>query len=256
VTFVAALPETPPDGHEWLSFEDPDEYRTWLVDVTFLSSRWRCLYGNGCQGVLTAPTPERMEGCCSYGVHMTDADDARRVEAAARTLSASQWQFRTKGNGHKGVLKKERSGALSTRIVDGACIFLNRPGHPGGAGCALHRAALERGVEPRDLKPDVCWQLPLRREDSTAPDGHVTSTLGEWDRRHWGQGGHEFGWWCTEAAEAFSAAEPVYRTLRGEITAITGPKVYALLAAYLERRLADARSAPLPHPAVRLTARR
>ena len=86
-----------------------------------------------------------------------------------------------------------------TRLVDDACIFLNRPGSPQGAGCALHVAALEAGERPLDWKPNVCWQLPLRLEHSTDENGHVTSRLRDWKRRDWGDGGHEFHWWCTEA---------------------------------------------------------
>jgi len=245
------VPEAPLDAHEWVSFDDPDEDRTWVVDVTFLSSSWRCIYGNGCQGVLTGPTPERMEGCCSYGAHLADEDDVKRVEAAAATLSAEQWQFRSRGRRKTGVFKREPSGVVTTRLVAGACIFLNRPGHPGGPGCALHRAALDRGVPPLDLKPDVCWQLPLRREDTVASDGHVTSTLGEWARRHWGEGGSQFHWWCTEAPEAFSAHDPVYRSLRDEIVAMTSPEVYDLVASYLERRNSRRGAVPLAHPTVR-----
>ena len=48
---------------------------------------WQCIYGRGCQGVLTGPAPELAQGCCSYGAHFTDDDDADRVEAAARTLA-------------------------------------------------------------------------------------------------------------------------------------------------------------------------
>ena len=43
-----------------------------------------------------------------------------------------------------------------------------------------------------DWKPEVCWQLPLRREDLRTDDGHVMSTIGQWDRRHWGEGGLDF----------------------------------------------------------------
>jgi len=137
-----------------------------------------------------------------------------------------------------------------TRLVDDACIFLNRPGHLGGAGCALHRAAIERGVPPLQLKPDVCWQLPLRREDSVAANGHVTSSLGEWRRRHWGEGGAEFSWWCTEAPEAFSGRDPVYVSLEDELTAMIGRDVYGLLASYLRAR--QGRRVPLlVHPTVR-----
>ena len=52
---------------------------------------------------------------------------------------------------------------LRTRKYKGACIFLNRPGFAGGIGCALHTKALKLGIEPLTMKPDVCWQLPIRR---------------------------------------------------------------------------------------------
>jgi hypothetical protein len=250
---MPAEPHVPADAHEWVSFEDPSEERTWVFDVTFLSSAWQCIFAAGCQGVLTAPTPERMEGCCSYGAHFTDEDDARRVAAAALTLTEEQWQFRSKGRRKGGVWKKDASGTITTRLVAGACIFLNRPGHPGGVGCALHRAALERGLPPLELKPDVCWQLPLRREDTVAPDGHVTSTLGEWQRRHWGEGGAEFAWWCTEAPESFNGKVPVFVSSRDEIVAMAGQEVYDLLVGYLRSRTSRrARSStPLAHPTVR-----
>jgi hypothetical protein len=237
----------PAGAHEWVSFEDPAEARTWIFDVTFLLSGWACIYGKGCQGVLTGPAPERQEGCCSYGAHFTGEADVSRVEAAAATLTAEQWQHRPPPGGE--VVHTEADGARVTVLVDDACIFLNRPGFPGGAGCALHRAALERGQSPLDLKPDVCWQLPLRREDATDGDGRVTTTITQWDRRHWGEGGAEFHWWCTEAPEAFGARTPVYRRLEAELRALAGDEVYALLAAYLERRRRAVR--PLAHPAAR-----
>jgi len=135
-----------------------------------------------------------------------------------------------------------------TRLVEGACIFLNRPGFPGGAGCALHRAAIEGGGRPIDLKPDVCWQLPLRLEDVTDDGGHVTSTVGQWDRRHWGDGGAEFHWWCTEAPEAFGASSPVYRTMGDELVELCGAPIYRLLVGYLETRSG---AVALPHPVLR-----
>jgi hypothetical protein len=253
---MAAEPQAPADAHEWVSFEDPSEERTWVLDVTFLASSWQCIYANGCQGVLTAPSPELVEGCCSYGAHFTDEADAERVSAAAETLTAEQWQFRSKGREKKGVFKRDSKGTITTRLVGGACMFLNRPGHPGGPGCALHRAALERGVPPLELKPDVCWQLPLRREDTISSDGHVTSSLGEWKRRHWGEGGKEFAWWCTEAPEAFGGRDPVYLSMRDEIVAMTGQQVYDLLSSYMRDRGARGRRriSLLAHPSVRARA--
>jgi hypothetical protein len=187
------------------------------------------------------------QGCCSYGAHFTNADDLARVKAAARTLTPGQWQFA--GHGRRGIARRNAAGASVTRMVEGACIFLNRPGFAGGPGCALHRAALERGELPMDLKPDVCWQLPLRREDTSNPDGSVTSTVGQWDRDHWGAGGDEFAWWCTEAPEAFNADGCVWRTMRAELRALVGKDVFNLLVPYLEAR--EASPALLPHPAVR-----
>jgi hypothetical protein len=238
----------PPDTHEWVTFEDPDEARTWVFDVTFLLSRWQCIYGRGCQGVLTGPAEELAQGCCSYGAHFTDDDDVARVKAAAKTLADEEWQFARTGR-RGGVVRSEPDGTRISRLVEGACIFLNRPGFPGGPGCALHRAALARDQAPLDLKPDVCWQLPLRREDTTDGTGRVTSTISQWDRRHWGDGGEEFHWWCTESAEAFTAAKPVFEHLAPELVAMVGQPAYDLLVAYLTARGSTA--TPLPHPVVR-----
>jgi hypothetical protein len=233
---------------EWVSFEDPVEKRTWVFDVTFLLSSWTCIFGNGCQGVLTGPAAELVQGCCSYGAHFTGLDDEVRVEAAAATLGPEHWQFRAEGR-KRGVVKTNRAGERVTRMVQGACVFLNRPGFLGGAGCALHQAAVARGERPMDLKPDVCWQLPLRREDREEGDGRVTSTVSEWGRAQWGAGGEEFHWWCTEAPEAFSGGGPVYLTLGDELVGLVGAEVYRRLVAYLDERRAG--QVPLPHPTVR-----
>lgn len=269
---VRSIPSTglPPDAHEWVSFPDPEENRTWLFDITFLESAWTCIFGEGCQGVLTGPAAERNEGCCSYGAHFTDDEDVRRVEAAAAELSADQWQFHRpvrRTDQRSSVVRTARGGQRATRIVDGACIFLNRPGFPGGAGCALHIAAVARGVPPLTRKPDVCWQLPLRREDHEDRDGHVTSVVRQWERRDWGAGGPEFHWWCTEAPEAFTGRRAVHQAMAEELAQLVGDQVYEMLLATLTARRGGRPPAPphtgesqragvrsvvaLPHPAIR-----
>jgi hypothetical protein len=235
------------DRHEWLSFEDPEEERTWLFDVTFLLSRWTCIFGSGCQGVLTEDASDMVQGCCSYGAHFTGKADRDRVKKAAATLTPDQWQFHDLGR-KGGVVEKQDDGTWISTQADDACIFLNRPGFPGGPGCALHRAALERGERPLDLKPEVCWQLPLRRVDSTDENGHVTSTLREWKRRDWGEGGEEFHWWCTEAAEAFTGETTVLVSMRDEIIEMIGEPIYDLLVEAVIERAAN--GAPLLHPSV------
>ena len=74
-----------------------------------------------------------------------------------------------------GPFKQKKSGEWVTRKTKGACIFLNRPDFPGGQGCALHRAALEREERPVDWKPDVCWQVPIRLDIHT--DDYDNDTL-------------------------------------------------------------------------------
>ena len=245
----------PAPDREWATFPDPDDSnRRWMVDVTWLTSPWRCVFGCGCQGVLTAPTPEMEQGCCSYGAHFSDEDDRDRVVAAAADLRADEWQHSAAG-ARRGVTARLQAGGWRTRLVDGACIFLNRPGFPAGAGCALHLLALRQGVHFMATKPDVCWQLPLRKEDTEESDGTVTTTLSEFARSGWGAGGDEFAWWCTEAPEAFTGTEPVYRSLEPELRGMVGDTLYEAIAAYLDRRMANGNGSGngvlVPHPAVR-----
>jgi hypothetical protein len=64
-----------------------------------------------------------------------------------------------------------------TRVVDGGCIFLNRPGFAGGAACALHLAAIDAGESPIDWKPSVYWQLPIKVDWEAGADGTEVATV-------------------------------------------------------------------------------
>ena len=241
-TFAAWLLQFPEGTHEWVSFPDPDEDRTWVFDVTFLESNWTCIYGQGCQGVLTGPAHELVQGCCSYGAHFTGKTDVKRVDRRGRDPDRRAVAVQSKAlpRGSSGACAHHqdlrKTAPSMTRTVSGACIFLNRPGFPGGPGCALHRAALDRGQAPLKLKPDVCWQLPLRREDTTSDDGWVTSTIRQWDRRDWGEGGYEFHWWCTESPDAFVGERPVYKELQAPSSRRWSGKAIFKLADYLSAR--------------------
>lgn len=241
----------PEDLHEWISFEDAVEQRTWVFDATFLRSSYQCIYGQGCQGVLDGPAEDQAQGCCSYGAHFVDEDDVANVVAHFVRLRPEQMQFHGEATSagflEPGEPGDDGSHVTVTRLVDDACIFLNRPGFGRGPGCALHVAALDAGERPLDWKPNVCWQVPIRLEHSTDENGHVTSRLREWKRRDWGDGGAEFHWWCTEAPEAFSAPDPVYLTARDEIVELVGRGPYDTLVRLLERP----DWTPLPHPTLR-----
>src|SRR4051794_8162171 len=146
----------PQELHEWVSFEiDGDTY---VFDLTFLASNWTCIFGQGCQGVLTAPAPELVHGCCTYGAHFTGKKDRKRVLARAETLTAEQWQYKDEAERRGGAVHKDDDGAIVSELVDGACIFLNRLGFATAEpGCALHQAALDADERPLDWKPEVCW---------------------------------------------------------------------------------------------------
>lgn len=255
---VAAVPETPLDPERaWVEFTDPAEPAQLLrCDLTWLTSNWTCLFGSGCPGIY-ADRPD--DGCCTLGAHFTDADDVHRVSQAAAALSPDTWQYHDYSGDwavSEPVDEVDEAAAsqsgpaaqtvTTTRLVDGACVFLNRPGFPGGAGCALHRDALERGVEPLTTKPDVCWQLPIRRSYRTIerPDDTqvLEITITEYDRRGWGPGGHDLDWYCTGSPAAHIAIDPVYVSLRAELIELIGDPAYRQLARHCAAFLGTASS--------------
>ena len=233
---------------EWITIPIAGkEKRQWQIDVTFLASHYRCIFGQGCQGVLTEPAPELVHGCCSYGAHASDKKDRLKIERLATELGDDEWQFKKRGL-QRGVWKSVGKDDYRTRLVDGACVFLNRPGFPTGPGCALHQHADRTGKHFSETKPTVCWQLPLRAVDRDEEDESITTILTEFGRDGWGEGGEEFCWWCTEAKEAYSAPEPVYKTMEPELRHMLGDDVYEQVAKYLDTRVASG-APPMPHPA-------
>jgi hypothetical protein len=112
--------------------------------------------------------------------------------------------------------------------------------------------ALREDLHPLLTKPDVCWQLPVRREQEEVerPDGTkvLVSSIGEFDRRGWGPGGHDLQWWCTGSPAAHVSAEPLVVTYAGELTALLGTAAYEELRRLTEERL-DAAWSPRTRPA-------
>jgi hypothetical protein len=238
------MPEVPLDfPRQWVEFTDPADPKHLIkADLTWLTSRWTCIFGNGCQGI-DASRPDA--GCCVHGAHFSEKKDKKRVAKWVDKLTPETWQRHA--TGHKKGWTEEEDGGEKTRVVKGACIFHNDVDFPGGSGCALHHLAAAEGVSFIETKPDVCWQLPLRLEEHTDDHGYVTSTLREWKRRDWGPGGAEFHWWCTETDEAFVGAVPAYQYLRDEIIEMVGQWAYDEMVKLIERP----KWTPLPHPAVK-----
>ena len=222
----------------WVEFDDPaEEGQRFRCDLTWLTSSWTCIFGQGCHGI-DAEHPDF--GCCVLGAHFTDEDDVQRIQRAAEELGEDEWQLHP-GSTERSAWTEEEDGELKTKVVDGACIFFNRPGFPAGAGCALHQHALLEEVEPHTLKPDVCWQLPIRRtyRDVELPDGteYLEVSIGEYDRRGWGPGGHDLDWYCSGSPDAHVGADPVYVSERAGLIELMGEAGYAELAHRCEAHL-------------------
>ena len=245
------MPEVPLDfPRAWVEFQDPaDDEQRLRCDLTWLCSRWACIFGAGCPGIY-AERPD--DGCCTLGAHFSDADDEARVATFVKGLTPDDWQFHQEGHRRKRWVETDDDGERKTAVHEGACIFLNRPGFRGGSGCALHSWALRNDRHPLETKPDVCWQLPVRRlfRDVELTDGtsYTEVTITEYDRRGWGPGGHDFDWYCSGNSEAHQAAEPVYLSYEPELVELIGREAYDVLAEHCRNHLAATRSLTL-HPA-------
>ena len=214
----------------------------WRFEREFLESNWTCLFGKGCKGILEHDATDLNQGCCSLGAHFGDGPaghaEAMNVDTYAAMLTPEQFQFHAVA---RATTTDESTGAggifgdaerTHTRVVDGACIFLNRPGFAGGEGCALHIAALAADESPTEWKPSVCWQLPLRIDWEEIDADTERATVRRWSRADWGRHGSTMAWCCTEHAdggEAYTADEQVIDSLADELTALAGNEVYVEL---------------------------
>ena len=278
--------ELPPDfPREWFEFTDPnDPEHVFSIDLTWLESHYSCQFGTGtCQGI-DAGSPD--VGCCVHGAFLCDEEDREQLLDAVSRMPADFWQLRPDGvddwlaeraeGGEPDTIEPwlewdeldgddgEPEPALKTVVTDGACIFANRAGWATGAGCALHQWGAATGEDLTVVKPEVCWQLPLRRLEDWEDRGDGTeilrTTITEYTRRGWGEGGEDFDWYCTTSPACHTSSQPVWLSHRQELIALMGADSYAILAEHCggRRAAADAlrdsgfaRDTPFgsPHPA-------
>lgn len=201
-------------------------HTVWRFDRRFLTSNWTCIFGAGCEGILAERAAARGQGCCSLGAELDGDDEAMALSAAAMMLLPEQFQFHATA-ADRGVFADD--SRRSTRVVDGACIFLNRPGFAGGAGCALHLAALALDESPIEWKPSVCWQLPVHVDWVQRDAQTEVATVRPWSRRDWGDDGDSMAWCCTEEPEPYRGTTPVFESLADELREMVGEPVYVEL---------------------------
>ncbi|GAB3853926.1 hypothetical protein GCM10028801_07190 [Nocardioides maradonensis] len=254
--YSCAVPEVDLDfPRAFVEFVNPDDATERLrCDLTWLTSSYTCIFGGGCKGIY-ADSPD--VGCCTLGAHFSGKEDEERVAGFVDQLTPEQWQFHPgRAVKRRDWVEKDEDGDRKTRAheVGGqrACVFHNRGDFASGAGCALHLLALEQGRNPLETKPDVCWQLPIRRtfRNVELTDGttYTEVSIGEYDRRGWGAGGHDLDWYCSGNTEAHVGVEPVYVTNEAELVALMGQGAYDELVRHCEAHLRS-RSALALHPA-------
>lgn len=210
---------------------------TWRFDVDFLQSRWTCIFGRGCLGIGPEPAEHLGHGCCSLGADLDGEDEARMLSALTPMIEPDRFEHHEDAIAG-GIFADDRRAA--TRVVDGACIFLNRPDFPGGAGCALHLAALDADESPVDWKPSVCWQLPIKVVWEPGAGDTEVATVRRWTRADWGPDGDTMAWCCTEGDRAYVGAERVLDSLSDELEAVVGTAVHV----ELRRRLTPGTTSP------------
>ena len=264
---ILAGREVAPDfPREWFEFTNPDDPKHLIVvDLTWLESTWSCRFGTPeCHGI---DESFPVVGCCIHGAYLSDESDRDDLYNAVAKMPAKYWQLRPHDvdsyieAADPVVLEPwlewdddEDEPGLKTTRVDGACIFANRADAETGPGCALHQWALAEGCNIVGSKPEVCWQVPLSREDEWVErsDGEqvLRTTIGEYDRRQWGGGGEDFDWWCTGAPNTHTpGATPVWRSMRDELTALIGAAAYGVVEKHCAARAALPDDAKATHPA-------
>ncbi|WKD62075.1 hypothetical protein CCICO_10380 [Corynebacterium ciconiae DSM 44920] len=259
--------ELAPDfPRQWLEFHNPeDPNHLFKVDITWLTAQWRCHFGQPeCLGI---DENNRVVGCCNHGAFLTDESDQDLLYNSVAEMPAKFWQLRPAEVDEYIAAADateiepwlewdelenedgEMEPALKTKLVDGACIFANRTGHGTGPGCALHQYAMASGQDITEIKPEVCWLVPLRREEEwvVRADGAdiLTTTISEYERRAWGNGGEDFDWWCTSAPSCHTSEEPMWRSYETELRRVMGDASYDRLVELITQTKGSA----LAHPA-------
>jgi hypothetical protein len=216
---------------EWMTFSAPDDpTHQFRVNVSFLLSTYRCIYGAGCPSTHDDPA-RAYQGCCGHGVEFVDDQDFDHVATMVAELTVedadniaqieSRWY------------DANREVPFKTRKLGGACIFANRPDGPTGKpGCAFHHLAERTGRHPADTKPDICWRVPLNfsHEEPAEPNGRDTTIVSAFSADAWG----DVHWWCVDTPDAYVAKQPVYRTFEHELRKGMGDAGYERMLELLQ----------------------
>lgn len=98
------------------------------------------------------------DSCCQYGVDV-DIENVARIRAVADQLEPYVGSHRDQWfeQGFEADVHFPGGQVTRTKVVDGACVFLNRKGR----GCLLHSFALREGFDFNEIKPLVSAIFPV-----------------------------------------------------------------------------------------------
>jgi hypothetical protein len=231
---------------DWLTFPDPDDAdHRFRVNVSFLLSNYRCIWGCGCPGLLNARADSEA-ACCERGVTFVDEDDFAHVADMVEELTAEDCDNLEHVRERGWYLAGPSGRPYKTRKLGGSCIFTNRTGGPAGKpGCSFHHLAARQGKHPSETKPSICWTLPLNfsHEAPEEPGGPHTTIVSAFTADAWSgtdddeepDGRGHMGYWCVDTPDAYRAAQPVYRTFETELRKRMGDRPYERLVELLEQ---------------------
>lgn len=238
---------------DWLSFRGPSG-QAYQVNVSFLKSNYHCTFGQGCPGLLNRYSDSHDLSCCERGVTFTNEEDFEHVKAVVSELTDED----TDNLAHirdKGWYQEINGVPYKTRKLFDGCIFANREGGPAGKpGCAFHHLALRTGRDPIDMKPEVCWTLPLslgqevKYEDASTETVLILSvhTADAWGGTNDGDLEDEahgyMGYWCIDTPDAYNNNRPVYQSFEGELRKLMGDMDYEMMVQLVQVRTAT----PMP----------
>ena len=90
----------------YVEFVDPDdEEQVFKCDLTWLTSQYMCIFGQGCHGIYKE-RPD--DGCCTLGAHFSDKDDEKRIRKFVRQLDPGDLAVPRRGHRVEERLDRDR----------------------------------------------------------------------------------------------------------------------------------------------------
>lgn len=237
---------------EWLEFVDPeDPEMLFRVNVSFLTSGYNCIFGRGCPGLLNRGV-DYTRGCCERGVTFVNDEDYENIQKSVDMLTEEDCDNLEHVQEKGWAMKSPKGKPYKTKKVNGACIFRNTT--PGREGCAFHVLGMRVGVNPAELKPNICWTVPIRSEVDW-DDRHdvFVHTISAWDADDWGgtdddeeeSGRGHMGYWCIDTPDAYNGLQPMYQSHAYELTKLMGESGYNELCRLFKERGYDSGQRPV-----------